>query len=71
MSNSFILLSLRTVSVAVSYTHLTLPTTLRSCVDLGGSRVIKKKPQNKKNIQNKLQENILKNQKKRVKKKKI
>ncbi len=28
---------------AVSYTHLTLPTTPRSCVDLGGRRIIKKK----------------------------
>ncbi len=27
----------------VSYTHLTLPTTLRPCVDLGGRRIIKKK----------------------------
>ncbi len=27
----------------VSYTHLTLPTTRSSCVDLGGRRIIKKK----------------------------
>ncbi len=30
----------------VSYTHLTLPTTFRSCVDLGGRRIIKKKKRN-------------------------
>nr|WP_096307963.1 hypothetical protein [Escherichia coli] len=38
----------------VSYTHLTLPTTRRSCVDLGGRRIIKKKKETniKKNINN-------------------
>nr|WP_249542551.1 hypothetical protein [Escherichia coli] len=30
-------------SSSVSYTHLTLPTNARPCVDLGGRRIIKKK----------------------------
>ncbi len=52
---------------AVSYTHLTLPTNDKPCVDLGGGRSIKKKKKKKKKTNKNKQKN--KKQKKKIKNK--
>ncbi|WP_213060668.1 hypothetical protein, partial [Escherichia coli] len=52
--------------IAVSYTHLTLPTNSQPCVDIGWRRITKKKKKQKKKNK-KINKKIKKNKKKKKK----